>query len=94
LALAVALALDGWSNVLVMALATDGTDGPTDAAGAIVTGSTVARAREAGLDPLTYLETNDSYTFFDSLGDLIRSGPTGTNVNDLLFILVGEPPAR
>jgi hydroxypyruvate reductase len=91
LALAVALALDGWSDVLVMALATDGTDGPTDAAGAIVTGNTVARALALGLDPLASLEANDSYAFFDSLGDLIQTGPTGTNVNDLLFILTGEP---
>jgi glycerate 2-kinase len=93
LALAVALALDGWSDVLVMALATDGTDGPTNAAGAIVRGNTVARAHALGLDPLASLEANDSYPFFDSLGDLIRTGPTGTNVNDLLFILVGEASA-
>lgn len=90
LALSAALALEGWSNVLVMALATDGTDGPTDAAGAIVTGETIARARERGLDPRAALEDNDSYTFFDELGCLIRTGPTGTNVNDLLFILIGK----
>jgi glycerate 2-kinase len=94
LALATALALDGWPDVLVMALASDGTDGPTDAAGAIVTGSTVARARALGLDPLASLEANDSYPFFDSLGDLIWTGPTETNVNDLLFILVGETSAN
>jgi len=90
LALAAALALEGWPAVLLMALATDGTDGPTDAAGAVVTGETAARAREPGLDPWASLGANDSYTFFDALGDLIRTGPTGTNVNDLLFILVGE----
>lgn len=89
LALAAALALDGWSDVLVMALATDGTDGPTDAAGAIVTGETIARAREEGLDARAALEANDSYHFFDALDALIRTGPTGTNVNDLLFVLVG-----
>jgi len=88
LALAAALALDGWPGVLVMALATDGADGPTDAAGAIVTGETAARARALGLDPRAALEANDSYPFFDALGDLIRTGPTDTNVNDLLFILV------
>ena len=88
LALASALALEGWPDVLMMALATDGTDGPTDAAGAIATGETIARARALGLDPQAALETNDSYPFFDSLGDLIFTGPTGTNVNDLLFILV------
>ncbi|MEE8389907.1 MAG: glycerate kinase [Anaerolineae bacterium] len=90
LALAAALALDGWSGLLVMALATDGTDGPTDAAGAVITGETVARARALGLDPQATLETNDSYSLFDALGNLIRIGPTGTNVNDLLFILVGN----
>jgi len=89
LALAAALALDGWPDVLLMALATDGSDGPTDAAGAIITGETISRARMLGLDALAALEANDSYCFFDSLGALIRTGPTGTNVNDLLFILVG-----
>jgi glycerate 2-kinase len=88
LALAAALALDGWPGVLVMALATDGTDGPTDAAGAAVTGETVTRARALWLDPRAALETNDSYAFFDAMGDLLRTGPTETNVNDLLFVLV------
>jgi glycerate 2-kinase len=73
-----------------MALATDGTDGPTDAAGAVVTGETLVRAHERGLDARAALEANDSYPFFDALGDLIRTGPTGTNVNDLLFVLVGR----
>ena len=90
LALAAALALDGWPGVLVMALATDGGDGPTDAAGAVVTGETVSRARALGFDPLAALEANDSYSLFDALGDLIRTGPTGTNVNDLLFVLVRD----
>jgi glycerate 2-kinase len=90
LALAAALALDGWPGTLVMALATDGTDGPTDAAGAVVTGETVARARALGLGPRAALAANDSYSFFEALGDLIRTGPTGTNVNDLLFVLVGD----
>jgi glycerate 2-kinase len=89
LALSAALALDGWEDVLMMALATDGTDGPTDAAGAVITGETLAHACELGLDARSALENNDSYHFFDSLGDLIRTGPTGTNVNDLLFVLVG-----
>jgi hydroxypyruvate reductase len=88
LALAAALALDGWADVLVMALATDGTDGPTDAAGAFATGETVARARARGLDPRAALESNDSYPFWDALENLIKIGPTGTNVNDLLFVLV------
>jgi hydroxypyruvate reductase len=89
LALAAALALDGWPGVLMIALATDGTDGPTDAAGAVVTGETMARARRLGLDARAALDANDSYHFFQALGDLIHTGPTGTNVNDLLFVLVG-----
>jgi glycerate 2-kinase len=90
LALATALQLSGWPGVLVMALATDGTDGPTDAAGAVATGDTVARAHALGLDPLAALAANDSYPFFDALADLIHTGPTGTNVNDLLFILTAD----
>jgi len=88
LALAAALALDGWRGIYVMALATDGTDGPTDAAGAVATGETMTQARELGLDARAALAENDSYHFFEDLGGLVRSGPTGTNVNDLLFILV------
>jgi len=87
LALAAALALDGWQNVLVGTLATDGTDGPTDGAGAIVSGATACRAREMGLDPLEYLQNNDSYNFFKQTGELLVTGPTNTNVNDLLFVL-------
>jgi len=86
-ALGAALALEGWENVLVATLATDGTDGPTDAAGAFADGSTVARARALGLDPADHLTRNDAYPFFAALGDLIITGPTGTNVNDLAFVL-------
>jgi hydroxypyruvate reductase len=69
---------------------TDGIDGPTDAAGAIVDTTTLSRAMTAGLDaPERYLDNNDSYRFFDRLGDLIRTGPTDTNVGDLQVILVG-----
>jgi len=87
LALAAAIALDGWPRVLVATLATDGNDGPTDAAGAIATGETVAQGRALGLDARAYLANNDAYTYFDRLGGLIRTGPTNTNVNDLLMIL-------
>jgi hydroxypyruvate reductase len=73
--------------VTVFTLATDGTDGPTDAAGAIINGQTIARARQLGMSAADFLARNDSYSFFDRLGDLIRTGPTNTNVNDLLFIL-------
>lgn len=86
LALSAALKLAGVENVLVAALATDGNDGPNDAAGALVDGTTVARARALGLDVDAYLADNDSYHFFEALGDLLVTGPTNTNVNDLLFV--------
>ena len=88
LALAAALAIDGLPDTLIAALGTDGIDGPTDAAGAIVTGDTLARARAIGLDARAHLADHDAYPFFSRLGDLIVTGPTGTNVNDLLFIIV------
>ncbi len=88
IALAAALALDGLEGVAVAAFGTDGIDGPTDAAGAVVTGQTCARARALGLDPQACLDDNDSYTFFDRAGGLLRLGPTGTNVNDLALVLV------
>jgi glycerate 2-kinase len=88
LALAAALALEGWPDVVVVALATDGTDGPTDAAGALASGETPPRARQIGLAPADFLARNDSYHFFQQLDDLIVTGPTQTNVNDLLFLFV------
>jgi hydroxypyruvate reductase len=86
LALAAALALDGLENALLISLATDGEDGPTDAAGAIASGETLAQARHLGLDAAEYLAHNDSYSFFEKLGGLFKTGPTGTNVNDLVFM--------
>ncbi|HEY0738684.1 MAG TPA: MOFRL family protein, partial [Herpetosiphonaceae bacterium] len=86
LALGAVSALAGLDNTLVIALATDGGDGPTDAAGAVVSGETLACAQAQGLDPATSLQHNDAYHFFAALDDLLRPGPTLTNVNDLLFI--------
>lgn len=86
LALAAARELDGLPNVMLVTLATDGEDGPTDAAGAVVTGETAARARALNLDPDVFLQRNDSYHFFAPLGDLLQPGPSGTNVNDLTFL--------
>lgn len=86
LSLAAALKIEGIPDLIVVSLATDGSDGPTDASGAIVDGSTLERAREQGLDPWAYLANNDSYHFFKRLGDLLLTGPTNTNVNDLIFI--------
>jgi hydroxypyruvate reductase len=87
MALAAALALAGWSDILIVCLGTDGTDGPTDAAGAFADGATVQRAQALDLDPLRFLNRNDSYNFFTPLNDLILTGPTNTNVNDLILIL-------
>ena len=87
LALSAAFSLQGTRDVLLASIGTDGSDGPTDAAGAFVDGTTLDRARALGLDAARYLADNDSYTFFDRLGDLIRTGPTNTNVNDLYVLL-------
>ncbi len=86
LALAAALALAGTPDVALVALATDGGDGPTDAAGAVASGDTVRRARALGLDPAAHLARNDAYPFFEAIDDLLRPGPTTTNVNDLAFL--------
>jgi glycerate 2-kinase len=86
LALAAAIPLDGVPDVLLASIGTDGSDGPTDAAGAWVDGSTVERAAAHHLDPLAYLANNDAYTFFERLGALIVTGPTRTNVNDLYLL--------
>jgi glycerate 2-kinase len=88
LALAAAIDIAGLKDVVILSGGTDGTDGPTDAAGAIADGNTQARAAAKGLDPATYLANNDSYHFFDALGDLVKTGPTGTNVADVQLILV------
>ena len=89
-ALASAPLIDGMGDVVVLSGGTDGTDGPTDAAGAIADGTTVKRARAKGLDPLTYLRRSDSYHFLQALGDLIITGPTRTNVMDVYMVLVGR----
>ncbi|KAB8143911.1 DUF4147 domain-containing protein [Chloroflexia bacterium SDU3-3] len=86
LALAAVADMAGLPGVALVTLATDGGDGPTDAAGAVVTGETLARAQALGLDPADHLARNDAYRFFAPLGDLLRPGPTNTNVNDLAFL--------
>ncbi len=86
IALAGVQTLDGAVGAVMVALATDGGDGLSDAAGAVVTGKTFRRAKALGLDPQAYLENNDSYMFFNALGDCLKPGPTRTNVNDLLFL--------
>jgi glycerate 2-kinase len=86
LALAAVTELAGYPGVMLISLATDGEDGPTDAAGAVVTGETWRRANDLGLDAGQFLKRNDSYSYFEALGDLLKPGPSGTNVNDLIFL--------
>jgi glycerate 2-kinase len=86
LALGAVELLNGLSHTVLVTLATDGSDGSTDAAGAVVTGDTLQRAIHLDLKPQDYLNNNDSYNFFSQLGDLLKPGPTHTNVNDLAFI--------
>ncbi len=88
LALAAVTELADFPGVLLVTLATDGEDGPTDAAGAVVTGASFRRALDLDLHPDDFLSRNDSYSFFAALDDLLKPGPTGTNVNDLAFLFV------
>ena len=96
LALAAAAALDGVRGVTLLAVGSDGIDGPTDAAGAFADGGTVARGRRAGVEAGDALADNDAYTFFAAEGGLLRTGPTGHNVMDLVLVHVapGAPEPR
>ncbi len=87
-ALAAAMDIAGYKTITILSGGTDGTDGPTDAAGAVADGTTVARAAALGMNPHQYLADNDAYHFFEGLGDLIKTGPTNTNVMDVRVILV------
>ncbi|MBN2043854.1 MAG: DUF4147 domain-containing protein [Anaerolineales bacterium] len=86
LALAAVEEIAGVTDAALISLATDGEDGPTEAAGAVVTGETLGQAQKIGLDPAKYLANNDSYRFFKQVGGCLVPGPTHTNVNDLLFL--------
>lgn len=90
-ALAAALAIEGNASIVMLSAGTDGTDGPTDAAGAFADATTVQRAQRAGLDIRRHLADNDAYPLFKALGDLLITGPTGTNVMDLNVMLVAAP---
>lgn len=90
LTLAAAIDLAGAEPCLLLSAGTDGTDGPTDAAGAFASPATLAQAASFGLDPAAYLLDNDSYYFFERLGGLFKTGPTGTNVMDLNVMLTGQ----
>jgi glycerate-2-kinase len=86
-ALAAALQIQGTGDrVLFGALATDGVDGPTDGAGAVVDGGSVGRGRETGLDARRHLADHDAHPFLEATGDLLRIGPSGTNVGDLWVV--------
>ena len=89
-ALAAAIALRGSSRATVISFGTDGVDGATDAAGAIADSATFARAKVEGLDPGLFLKNNDSHSFFKAIGGLVVTGPTGTNVNDVMIALKGR----
>ncbi|MBU1180569.1 MAG: glycerate kinase [Proteobacteria bacterium] len=89
-ALDAALEIAGLENTVVLSGGTDGTDGPTDAAGAFADSETLKRAYALGMDPFRFLSDNDSYNFFKRLGDLFITGPTNTNVMDLRIILLKQ----
>jgi len=90
LALAAGLALQGSQGVAVVSLATDGTDGPTDSAGGLADGGTVARGVAAGLSAAEHLRDHNAYPLLTATHDLLRTGPTQTNVNDLMFVFVEQ----
>lgn len=93
LTLAAAVAIEGLDNVLIASLATDGSDGPTDAAGGLVGGGTVRSGQAAGLSAQAALDANDAYPYLDAIDALLVTGPTNTNVNDLMAVFVFEPQA-
>ena len=90
LALAAALAIEGWPQIGILSAGTDGSDGPTDAAGALIDGNTCQEALKRGINTEEYLRNNDSYNFFKALGDLFITGPTRTNVMDVICLLVEQ----
>jgi hydroxypyruvate reductase len=89
LALAAAIELAGTEGLLLLSAGSDGNDGPTEAAGAWAGGRTIQRAEELMISAQEYLNRNDSYTFFQTLEDLIITGPTRTNVMDIVIMLAG-----
>jgi glycerate 2-kinase len=88
LALSFAIEIKGIDGITLLSAGTDGTDGPTDAAGAIVDGQTVSKAKAIGIDPEAYLKNNDSYNFFMKTDELFNTGPTGTNVMDIQIVRI------
>jgi hydroxypyruvate reductase/glycerate 2-kinase len=89
LALRGALEIAGYEHISWLSAGTDGIDGPTDAAGAVVDGRTIPEARRRGLDPEAYLLSNDSYHFHKKMGSLLKTGPTGNNLMDIVLVFIG-----
>jgi glycerate-2-kinase len=89
MALAAAIEMDGHDNMLFASIGTDGTDGPTDAAGAFADGSTVEMGKQNDMEAQKYLDDNNSYAYFNKVNNLIKTGPTGTNVMDIQIMIVG-----
>jgi hydroxypyruvate reductase len=85
--------MEGVEDVVLLAGGTDGTDGPTDAAGGLADGASAARGRAAGIDPRAALEANDAHAALAASGDLLVSGPTHTNLLDLYVLLHGDVPS-
>ena len=94
LVLSAAWSIRGKPAILVSSIGTDGVDGPTNAAGAVADGNTVERSLRIHMDPDSYLRENNSYPFFERLNDLVLTGPTGTNVNDIFIALVGAGKSK
>jgi len=94
LVLSAGLSIRGNPAILVSSIGTDGVDGSTDAAGAVADGVTVERGLRIHMDPDSYLRENNSYPFFERLNDLVLTGPTGTNVNDIFIALVGAGKSK
>jgi glycerate-2-kinase len=88
LALSFAMEVEGLKGITMLSAGTDGTDGPTDAAGAVVDGTTITVAKDLGLNPQEYLDNNDSYNFFKKIDSLLITGPTGTNVMDVQIVVI------
>ena len=87
LVLAAAIEIENLDDVIIFSVGSDGTDGPTDAAGGIVDGQSISRMKSAGKNPALMLDNNDAYHALDASNDLVITGPTGTNVNDLIVLL-------
>ncbi len=91
-AVSFAMEVEGLKGITLLSAGTDGTDGPTDAAGGIVDGETIGKAKACGFAPELYLENNDSYHLLERVGDLFITGPTGTNVMDIQIVLIDNAP--